>query len=124
MLKRGGLFKTQLGQDSAPNKGWYFASGFIPIPRFIIYRLPFWLAKMPIWLVKIPEFLYTKVSHILSRITGVPPFVGSIATLQAMPLTKDEIAQMVQNSQLTLINLYDETLNEKLVSTWCLGKKE
>ena len=124
VLKRGGLFKIELDLHYTSNKGWYFASGFIPIPRLIIYRLPFWLAKMPMWLVKILEFLYTKVSHILSKITGVPPFVGSIATVQAMPLTKDEIAQMVQNSQLTLLNLYDETLNEKLVSTWCLGKKE
>jgi len=124
VLKRGGLFKIELDLHSTSNKGWYFASGFIPIPSFIFNRLPFWLARMPIWLVKIVEFLYTKVSRILSKITGVPPFVGSIATLQVMPLTKDEIAQMVQNSYLTLLNLYDGTVNGKTVSTWCLGKKE
>jgi len=124
VLKRGGLFKTQLVQQSTSNKGWYFASGCIPVPNFIMNCTPFWLAKMPIWLVKILEFLYTKVSYILSKITGVPPFVGSTATFQLMPLTKDEIAQMVQDSQLTLLNLYDEPLNEKLVLTWCLGKKE
>jgi len=124
VLKRGGVFKTQLVQQSTSNKGWYFASGFIPIPSFIINCIPSWLAKMPIWLVKTLEFLYTKVSYILSKITGVPPFVGSIATFQLMPLTKDKIAQMVQDSQLTLLNLYDEALNEKLALTWCLGKKE
>jgi len=124
VLKKGGLFKTQLVQQSTSNKGWYFASGFIPIPNFIINCIPSWLAKMPVWSVKTLEFLYTKVSHILSKITGVPPFVGSIATFQLTPLTKENIARMVQDSRLTLLNLYDEKLNEKLALTWCLGKKE
>lgn len=121
VLKREGLFKVN---HSTSNKGWYFASGFIPIPRFIINHLPFWLAKMPIWLVKIVGFLYAKVSDILSKVTGVLPFAGSIATIQGVSLTKDEIAEIVQNSHLTLLGLYDETLNKKVVLSWCLGKKE
>jgi len=124
VLKKEGLFKTQLVQHSTSHGGLYFASGFIPIPNFIINSAPFWLAKMPNWLVKTLEFLYTKVSDVLSKITGVPPSVGSTATFQLMPLTKDNIVQMVQDSQLTLLNLYDEALNEKLMFTWCLGKKE
>ena len=124
VLKRGGLFKIQFDSRRTSKKGWYFASGFIPIPRFIMIHLPFWLAKMPIRLVKILEFLYTKASHILSKITGVPPFVGSIATNMVVPLTKDEVKQMIQNSHLTLLDLYGEMSNETWVTTWCLGKKE
>lgn len=124
VLKRGGLFKIELAEHSTSNKAWYFASGVIPIPSFIMSYLFYWLAKMPIRLIKILEFLYTKLSRALSKITGLPPFAGSIATAQVTPLTKDEIAEMVQNSRLTLLNLYDETLNYKTVSTWCLGKKE
>ncbi len=124
VLKRGGLFKINISAHSTSKQGWHFASGFIPIPMFIILRLPFWLAKMPVWLVKILEFLYTKVSHILSKITGAPPFVGSLATDHVVPLINDQVKQMIQNSHLTLLDLYDEALNEKFVNTWCLGRKE
>lgn len=124
VLKRRGLFKIQLNSRHTSKKGWHFASGFIPIPRFIMICLPFWLAKMPIWLVKIFEFLYTKLSRILSKITGVPPFVGSLATDMVVPLTKDQVKEMIQNSHLTLLNLCDEILDEDWVNTWCLGRKE
>lgn len=127
-LKIGGLFKIQLATHSN-NKGWYFASGFIPVPVFIMNYLPFWLAKMPIELVKILEFLYTKVSHILSKVSGVPPFVGSVVTAVAVPPTNAQITQMIQNSNLTILELFQEewhgeVLGRKYVVTWCLGQKK
>jgi len=126
VLKIGGLFKIHLAVHS---KGWYFASGFIPIPGFIMDYLPFWLAKTPIKLVKILEFLYTKVSHILSKVSGVPPFVGSVVTAVAVPPTNAQITQMIQNSDLSILELFQEELPEegqgrKYVITWCLGQKK
>ncbi len=109
VLKIGGLFKIQLYYRPLHRKHWSFAFGFIPIPYFIGSRLPYWILKAHYYLC-------------LGKKGHLP--VGTRTIAQMRYLTKEEVRQMVQNSHLNILDLHKEELYEKLVNTWCLGKKE
>ncbi len=115
VLKIRGLFKIQLYTRflPPPNKHWSFAFGFVPIPyHLIVYRLPSWLVKV-----------YWVSNDFLLRRKREPP-VGITTTALIRSLAKDKVRRMAQNSHLNILDLYEQELYQKLINTWCVGKKE
>ncbi len=108
VLKIGGLFKIHLHERLfIPN--WSFAYGFIPIPYFIFSRLPYWILKL-YYAVPLRKKGY--------RPTGIRAVWGSGS------LTRDELTQMLQDSHLTLLDLFEEESYQKSWDRWCVGQKK
>ncbi len=114
VLKIGGLFKIQLATHHAHHAFWSFAFGFIPVPSFIVDRLPFKIIDIYVHL----RSMVSMVSMVIPMVKGLP-YVMSRTTVSVIALT-----EMAQNSHLTLLDFFEEELQQKWVNTWCIGKKE
>jgi len=104
VLKAGGLFKIHIAAHNVHNTFWAFAFGFIPVPSFIVNRLPFGVIDIYV--------------RLLSRAKGLP-HIGTRATVSVPALAK-----MGQGSGLTLLDFYEQKLYQNLVNTWCVGQKD